>query len=1202
MACALLLSACNSEQEYEKKRLFTLLSSSATGVDFTNTITESDSLNILRQANLYNGGGVGIGDFNNDGWVDVYFAGNMVSNKLYLNKGKAEKTLAFEDITDAAGVGGQGRWCTGISVVDINADGWLDIYVSASFLEDKNQRKNLMYMNQGLNEDGIPVFKEMAEAFGIADTGFSTQGVFFDYDKDGDLDLYVLTNELNDPKTPIQYRPKVADGSARNNDRLYRNEGNVTGGYPVFKDVSREAGILVEGWGHAVSVSDFNLDGWPDMYVSNDFVSNDLLYINNQDGTFTNRAPAYLKHTAWNAMGTDVVDVNNDGWADIMSLEMLPESNIRKKTMLGGNEYFNYFNNRKYDYEHQYVRNVLQLNSGMTPKGHPIFSEVAFMAGVYQTDWSWAPLIADFDNDGFRDMIITNGLPRDVTDLDYIVYDNGQDNYGGSVNATLKMVEEYFPVVKISNYGFRNNGGYTFADSTNEWGLNLPSFSNGGVYADLDNDGDLDLVVNNINDPAFIYENTLNNSEEHTDHYLSVVLKGNALNPGGHGATIRIYYEGKQQLYEHQPTRGYLSTVDARAHFGMGKATQIDSLRIQWPDGKEQLLTNIKTDQSITLSYQDAEEIKRSSPGYTAETPVFTAASDLKMSGLLISANQYGIQFKHQERDAIDYNIQRTLPHKMSQYGPGIAVGDVDHNGHEDFYVGGAAGHAGLFFMQDAKGNFTIDSTRISAKEEAEPEDMGALLFDADNDGDLDLYVVSGSYEFPPEHPVNQDRLYINNGRGRFQKSNTALPKLQGNGSCVRAADFDQDGDLDLFVGGRSVSGAYPLAPKSYILENQGGIFVDVSLQLYPPLEELGMITDALWTDFDQDGWVDLLVVGEWMPLTFLRNTGNLFENVSENSEISGHSGWWNSLASGDFDHDGDIDYVAGNLGLNSNYQASEEEPMTIFAKDVDDNGKIDPMVFCYMMAEDSTQKSFPMHTRDDMISQLVSIRKQYPTYKSYGRAGMGDLWPQALREGATTMQAYDLRSSYIENLGDGKFSIRPLPIEAQLAPVYGMLSKDLDQDGSLDLLLVGNDYGIEPISGRHDAFNGLTLIGDGKGNFKPLTIAESGFFVPGDAKGLAVVHSAQGKDLMIATQNQDSLMVFTPNGSQEKGQEWIDLQANDLFAEVVYEDNRRERLEFYHGNTFLSQSSRTIKVAHDAVSITITDFSGNKREIKPIN
>lgn len=1156
--------------------LFDLLSAADTGIEFANTLTETDSLNILNQANIYNGGGVGVGDFNNDGLQDLFFAANMVSNRLYINKG----SLSFEDVSETAGVTGNGRWCTGVSVVDINSDGWLDIYVSASFREDSTRRTNLLYINSGQTPDNKPVFKELAASYGLADTGFSTQGIFFDYDKDGDLDMYLVTNEIYDPRTPIHYRPKLTDGSAKNTDRLYRNNGNNT-----FSNVSREAGILIEGWGHAASISDFNLDGWPDIFVSNDFISNDLLYINNGNGTFTNRIAEYIKHGAWNAMGTDVVDINNDGYDDMISLEMLPEDNMRKKKMLGGEEYFNYFNSRKFKYEHQYVRNVLQLNAGQTPAGHPVFSEVAFLAGVYQTDWSWAPLVADFDNDGWRDIIITNGLPRDVTDLDYIKYGNGQGKDGRKINAALSMVDS-LPVVKIAGYAFHNQGGINFSDSTRAWGLDQPSFSNGAAYTDLDNDGDLDVVINNINDKAFVYENKTQLPSAGGNHYISLGFKGTEKNPRGYGARVQLYRDGRQWLYNHYPCRGYLSTVDGRGHIGLHNYDQLDSIRVIWPDGTVEVKTNVRADQLLVLSHSDASANNR---GVVKPKPFFASV-----------ARDAGINYIHEERDAIDYNIQSILPHKLSQYGPGIAVGDVDGNGFDDFYVTGNVEHPGTFFMQDARGRFTSDRRRLPAADAGMAEELGALLFDADGDLDLDLYTACGSYEFAPDDPSSQDKLYLNNGRGMFQRSVTALPLDVTNGSCVRAADYDQDGDLDLFVGGRSVSGAYPQAANSFILENRGGLFIDVTAQVCKSLVKPGMITDALWTDFDNDGKIDLITTGEWMPVNIYRNVGDNFEKV-EQTGIADRTGWWNSLASGDFDNDGDIDYIAGNLGLNSSFKASPSEPMTILAKDLNRDGKIDPMIFCFMKGEDGVRRAYPMHTRDDLITQMASMRGTFPTYRSYGRATIDKLWDKENLESALRYDVNTLQSSYIENKGGGKFEMVPLPIEAQVAPLYGMVVQDINNDRNLDLIVVGNDYAMEPFAGRHDALNGLCLVGDGKGNWRPLSVSESGFFVAGDAKGMATLKAAvDGRELILCSQNLDSLKAFT--NTKYPVANWIKLNADDVQAEFLFSDGTRQKREYHIGAGYLSQSSRNISLSKDVKEVILTTSRGAKRTIRVRN
>ena len=1150
--------------------LFKLLPESKTGIAFNNQLFENDTLNILNQANIYNGGGVGMGDFNQDGLIDIYFAGNMVSSKLYLNKGK----MQFEDITQVANVNGHDRWITGVSVVDINADGLPDIYLSASFRSDPLGRTNLLYINQGVNKKGIPIFKESAVAYGLADNGYSTQAYFLDYDRDGDLDMYQVTNEIYDPRTPIYYRAKLTDGSAKNTDRLYRNNGNKT-----FSDVSKEAGIGIEGWGHAAAITDINGDGWPDIYVANDFISNDLCYINNKNGTFTNRLDDYFKHTAWNAMGTDIVDINNDGHVDLISLEMLPENNLRKKRMLSGNEYYNYINNSQYDYNHQYVRNVLQINSGPDQNGKSVFKDMGFMAGIYQTDWSWCPLVADFDNDGFRDMIITNGLPRDVTDLDYIAYDNGQS--GSSQSATLAMTDS-LPVVKLANYAYKNTNGIIFENVSKAWGIDHLSFSNGGAYADLDNDGDLDVVINNINGPAFVYENTssLNGNQ------LTINFEGSDNNTDGIGASVKIYYSGNQhQYYEHYPIRGYLSTHDPRAHLGLGVANKIDSLRVFWPDGKQQLKTNLSLRLPLNLNYKDSREVN-SFRDKKAVASIFKN-----------SASSHNINFKPKETDFVDYNIQSTLPHKLSQFGPGIAVGDIDNNGFEDFYIGGSSDNPGVFFMQDADAKFTMDSSRFLQQEDILYEDMGVLFFDVDNDNDLDLYMVSGSYEIPADHAISNDRLFINNGEGMFERALNSLPPDFTNGSCVKAADFDGDGDLDLFIGGRVVSAAYPATPKSCLLKNENGKFIDVTNDYSPGLKNIGMVTDALWTDFDNDGKTDLVLAGEWMPITFFKNTGSSLVKVD--SGIEKQTGWWNSLVAGDFDNDGDMDYVAGNLGLNTNYTATPTEPMTIIAKDIDNNGSLDSMVFCYMTGDDGNRQSFPIASRDDLVGQIITMRKKFPTYQSYGLASMDDIWSETDKKNAIILQSTEMRTSFIENMGNGKFEMHPLPLQAQEAPVYGMLANDIDEDGNLDLILVGNDYGMDPYSGRHDAFNGLCLKGDGTGNFNAMQTANTGFYVPGDAKGLAKLYTANNEPVIIATQNQDDLLVFGSNNPNSKSTDrWVDLNVDDFSAEIIYKDGRKKRLEFYYGSTYMSQSTRKLPIENDMAKITIINYKGNKRNV----
>ncbi|HEU5147030.1 MAG TPA: VCBS repeat-containing protein, partial [Chryseosolibacter sp.] len=734
------LTQCNQK----KVALFSLVPPTRSGIDFVNALEETDSINILTVEYMYHGGGVAIADFNNDNLSDVFFTGNIVANRLYLNRGE----LKFEDVTEASGVAAIDRWKSGVAIADVNNDGWQDIYVCATIRKDSSERANMLFIHKGLDENGVPRFEDMAHSYGVADQGYSQNAAFLDYDKDGDLDLYLLQN-LESDKIPSVYRPRILDGSALNNDRLFRNNNDGT-----FTDVTLDAGIVVEGYGLGIAIADINQDSWPDIYIGNDYVSNDVLYINNQDGTFTNEIENRLKHQSLFTMGIDIADVNNDLAADIVTLDMLPENNLRRKTISGaGATYYNYINNKQYDYEFQYMRNMLHVNHGDGK-----FSEIGQMAGIHQTEWSWSSLLVDVDNDGFRDLLITNGFPKDVTDRDYVIFKREV----GSFHHVRSLLDS-IPVLKIANYGFKNNGDLTFTDLTKEWGLLKPSFSNGAAFGDLDNDGDLDYVVNNINDPAFVYENTLyDDKSERSTHFLRIRLdeKPNA-SGSAFGAKISIHYGGKNQFHDHSIYRGYLSTVENIVHFGLGDATTVDSLTVTWPDGKMNVLQNVMADQVLNVSYSDA--VKRVIvPGARVDHLFSEVSSSL------------GIHYVHEEWDKVDFYRQRTLPHKFSQAGPGIAVGDINNDGREDFIIGGSSLYNASIFKQDQRGKF--NSTSLVKTTERKSEDEGLLLFDADSDGDLDLYCVSGSYEGEANEPHYQDRLYFNDGKGNFTLKPNALP------------------------------------------------------------------------------------------------------------------------------------------------------------------------------------------------------------------------------------------------------------------------------------------------------------------------------------------------------------------------------------------------------------------------------------------
>lgn len=1175
----LFLVACRQEATR-----FVAVDARHSGIDFQNTIIENDSVNVLDFENVYNGGGVGVGDFNNDGLPDLYFTGNLVSNKLYLNQGD----WTFRDVTNPANVTGEGRWSRGVAVVDINNDGWLDLYIATTLKKDPVLRENILYINQGAGPDGIPHFVNKAREYGLADTAQSTQAAFFDYDNDGDLDLYLVNNEIIKGDYPNRFRPAMKDGSHPNTDKLYRNDWSDSLGHPVFTNVSREAGIRIDGYGHAVSITDINRDGWKDVYVTNDYLSNDLLWINNQDGTFSEQLNTYFKHTSANAMGSEVADINNDGLMDVVVLDMNPEDNYRKKMMLNPNSYQTYQNSDYFGYGYQYVRNTLQLNRGPRLLGEdsvgpPVFSEIAYYAGMAETDWSWTPVVADFDQDGYRDLIITNGFPKDVTDHDFVAF---RDE--AFAVASKKQLLEQIPEVKIPNYAYRNTGNLKFEDVSRHWGFTTPSFSNGAVYADLDRDGDLDLVVNNINDRASVYRNQTREQQVEGSHSLTLAFKGDSLNRNALGTWVEIWYQGGQhQVWENSPFRGYLSTVLPEAHFGLGNTTVVDSVIIKWPGDKKQRLLQVKADQRLLVSITDAEPVLQHS------TPLTSKALFREV------AAKRGMAYVHEERDFIDFNIQKLLPHKLSEYGPGLAAGDVDGNGFEDLVMGGSFSHSGQVFLQQADGRFV--SRKLLPQDGIEKkrwEELGILLIDLDGDGDLDVYASSGGYESERNTPAYLDRIYVNDGKGNFLPDTLALPRNYTSKSCVRAADYDRDGDPDLFIAGRVDPWNYPQPVSSYIFRNdtKGGVlqFTEVTASVAPELVRFGMVCDAVFSDYDNDGWSDLVLAGEWIPLTVFKNNKGTFRNLTQQTGVESLTGWWNSIVPGDFDKDGDPDYVAGNIGNNSFYRASPEYPAYITAKDFDHNNSLDAIPSLFIPGADGVKREYPAQTRDDLVKQMISMRTRFQNYKTYANATMDQVITPDQREGALRLKVTTTQSVLFRNEGAGKFTMVPLPAEAQLSMLNGMVVDDFNGDGHPDLLLNGNDYGTEVSVGRYDALNGLLLIGDGKGNFRAASILESGIYIPGNGKALVRLKGSRGEYLVAAAQNRGPLKLFSLNQDIE----WIAVTPKDQYALIYYRDGSKERRELNHGASFLSQSSRSMAAGRNVVKVEIFDDQQRPRTV----
>ena len=1140
-----------------KQSRYTKLKMSQTNISFTNNITETDSINSYTFPHIYYGAGVAIGDINNDSLPDIYFSGNQVASKLYLNQGN----FNFKDITKNANIMGE-LWETGVSILDINQDGWQDIYVSVSGNGAKEKRANKLYIN-----NGDLTFTESAQAYGLAEQRQVIQSVFLDYDNDGDLDIFMLVNPSDyNSHTINSIKPKKIHGESPSTDILYRNNGDLT-----YTDVSVNAGILIEGYGLGVAVSDINKDGWPDLYISNDFLSNDVLYINQRNGTFRNQAKSYLSHTSFAGMGNDIADINNDALPDILELDMLPEDNFREKMILPGNNHKKFNMMIQRGYEPQYSRNTLQINNG-----NGTFRETGFISGVSSTDWSWAPLLADYDNDGDRDLYITNGYARDMGNLDFVNYGKSDVvSFGTENSRRTKYLESVASLksVSIPNYMYKNRNGLQFIKQTNEWGLNHSSISSGAAYGDLDNDGDLDLVVSNINQPAFVYKNNTRSKEG--GHSVKIYLKGPKHNLQGIGAKITLTSKGASQYYEHYLTRGYMSSVDAAIHFGLGNTSTIEKLHIIWPDGKTQTVKNIDADIKLTLSHEDAAVPNKIDDKANTNRMLFETDTDSTLT------------YVHKENNYIDFNTQPLIPHMHSANGPGISVGDINNDGYEDFYIGGAAESAGAIFMQQTNGQFI----KMSFNEDIASEDMGTLLFDADNDNDLDMYIVSGGSAYPFGDKNYQDRFYINDGNGKYTKSQNALPTIDASGSCVVGADYDKDGDIDLFIGGRVSPGIYPTIPESYLLKNESKNNTVQFKKVNETGSHIGMVTDALWTDFNNDGWVDLFIVGEFMPLTLYKNYHGKLKKVEAPIGLENTNGWWNSINAGDFDKDGDIDYIVGNLGLNSRYTASVEQPLSIYSKDFDNNGTIDPILCRYILGI-----NYISHSRNDLIKQINAMRNRFKTYQSYAESRFEEAFLEEELKDAQVLKSQLFTHSYIENLGKEQFKISALPIETQVAPVYGIQTNDYDSDGHLDILMTGNSFATEVSTGRYDAIDGLILKGNGKGHFKVLKSDVTGFFRPGDAKGIATIPIGKNLHILSAT-NNDTLKSFKLN----KKKKWINIKPNDAYAIITTKTGRTYIKEFYYGNGYLSSASRLMDIPSDSKKIVITNTK-NEQRVVPLN
>jgi hypothetical protein len=1069
--------------------LFTLLPSSYTGVTFENRLTDTRDLNVFTYRNYYNGGGVAIGDLSGDGLPEIVLTSNEGGPKLYLNLGHFQ----FRDVTKDAGLAEAGRWTTGVTLADVNGDGKLDIYVCHAGLKSGPLRANTLYINQGMT-GGIPRFKEMAAQYGLADTGYSTQAAFFDYDGDGDLDMFLIRNSPR-PVARIAVKNERNSRDPLGGHELYRYDGGH------FVNVSEQAGIYgpTIGFGLGIAVGDVNRDGRPDVYVANDFFERDYLYLNNGNGTFREVLENAMPVSSYFSMGVDIADVDNDGWPDIYTSDMLPEDDYRLKTTQSFEPWTLYESKAREGFDHQLMRNMLQKNNG-----NGTFSDVGWQAGVARTDWSWAALIADFDLDGNKDIFVANGLAKDVTSQDYIAFLSNDQTLlaatrGGKERVDFASLINAMTSTKLPDYAFRNNGDLTFTKVSAAWGLDRPSFSNGAAYGDLDGDGAPDLVVNNVNDEAFVYRNNAR-SQLAANRFLQVNLVGEGGNPFAVGARVTLRTPDRQFMQELEPTRGFQSSVDYTLTFGVGRIDTVESVTVDWPDGRTSGMSHVGTNQRLTIREADGAVAPRT----THEAPR-TVFQDV--------TSTIGLDFRHQENDFVDFDREPLMPKMVSREGPFVAVGDVNGDGLDDFFIGGAKGQASALYVQRPNGSF-VATNRALFDADKISEDLGAAFFDANGDGKLDLYVVTGGNEFSDQAPALEDRLYLGDGHGRLRKTTGMLPPLFTSGSRV-AVSHEY-----VFVGARVTPARYGITPPSALLKNDGhGHFTDVTARVAPELARVGMVTDALWADVDHDGRLDLIVVGEWMPITVFRNTGTKFERMAVRG-LEHTAGWWNRIITADFNGDGRPDFVVGNLGLNTRLHASPTQPTRLYVKDFDGNGFPEQILSMY-----ENDKSLPLPLRDELTSALPSLKPRYPKYSDYAGQTVEQIFGSAVTD-AVLKQAETFASAIALSNRDGSYTLVPLPREAQIAPVYGILAGDFDHDGKLDLLLAGNFSGVQPEIGSMMASYGLMLHGDGHGAFTALDEAQSGFVVPGEARDIQRLRSARG-DLYVVARNNDRPLFF---------------------------------------------------------------------------